>query len=224
MELITSVFLAYILSGISQVSNDLGVRAPDKPMWAMRPTFGRALLVGATWSTRPFLENINSKGQVARGIAFGLLSISLQMVVLTFFIWGCITAAPYFFDSTISRGVTTAILMFIGALIVLPLISVLMIPLTLIVAWPLDLLFPLKEASDVQAINWCRTCKHHRKVQEYEDISNKGLWRSETMPSSDKLPCNIALETGNVWKQYFSSMPVSRALFPKHCPVFEKRA
>lgn len=192
-------------------------------MWTWRPTLGKILIVGASWFTRPFLENIHRSGQVARGIAFGLLGVSLQMVVLTFLIWGCIFVANYFFDSTLLRVATTAILTIIGVFIVLPLINVLLIPLTLLISWPLDLLFPLKETTEAQNIQWCRTCKHYRKSKEYEDTF-KGLWRSESMPRSDKLPCNISLETANVWQLYFSLEPDSRALFPKDCSFYEKKA
>jgi hypothetical protein len=115
------------------------------------------------------------------------------------------------------------VLIVIGALFVLPLIRLIMVPLTLIVAWPLDLLFPLKESKDAQTTKWCRNCKHHRKSKEYEDIM-KGLWRSKTMPRSDKLPCNIALETSDVWERYYSSELSSRTLFPKDCTFFEKLA
>jgi len=217
VELVISAFLAYALSGISQVFNDLSGHVKDRPVWTMHPTLGMALFVGATWITRPFY-----KGQTGRQFAFGLLAVTLQMVILTGFIWGCIVAANQFFDSTFLRIATAAVLMVIGALVVLPLISVLMMPLTLLIAWPLNLLFPLKRSSDVQRIKWCRTCKHHRKSREYEDTLS-GLWHSDSMPRSDKLPCKIALETAGVWTRYFSSEPSSRTLFPNDCPSYEPR-
>jgi len=222
MELVLSVLLAYIVYGISQVTDDLLGRAIDRPMWAMRPTLGKALFVAATWFTRPFLESCPTN-PVVRGIAASLLSVTLPMVVLTGFIWCCIAAANYVFDSTFLRVAATAVLMLILAPFVLPLITILMLPLTLLILWPLDLLFPLRENIDTQTLTWCRTCKHHRKSKEYEDIFS-GLWRSKSMPRSDKLPCNIALETSDVWKRYFSSEPKSRSLFPKDCPSYGKRA
>ena len=153
MEIIISVLLAYIIWGFFLVSKDLGGNALDRPMWAMRPTIGKAILIGATWFTRPFFECIQSEGQVARGIAVGLLVFSGLMGVLTFFIWVCIAASAYFFDSTVLRVVTTAVLMLIGAPIFLPLIQSLMFQLALLIAWPLNLLFPLKESTDVQDKN-----------------------------------------------------------------------
>jgi hypothetical protein len=222
MKIVISALLAYILSGISQVSKDLAGRATDRPMWTTRPTVGKALLVGATWIIRSFLESIHQTGQIARGIAFGLLGITLQMVVLTFFVWGCIAAAATIFDSMLLRLVAMLALMMIGSFIVLPLINVLMVPMTLVLAWPVDLLFPIKEATQAESIKWCRTCRHYQKSKEYEDLIY-GLWRSKSMLRSDKLPCSIALETSDVWQRYFSSKSESRVLFPKDCPFYDKR-
>ena len=223
MELITSAVIAYILSGISQVTKDLGSRAIDRPFWAMRLTPGKTILIALTWVTRPFIENFYSSGQVARAIAFGLLSVIVQMVVLTAFIWGCIAASALLFDSTIFQVITTAILIVVGALFVLPLANLVMMPLTLLVAWPLDLLFPAKNNQNAQDIKWCRNCKHYRKSKEYEDALS-GLWHSQEMPRSDKLPCKIVLETSAVWERYYESDPRSRTLFPKECPSLEKQA
>lgn len=223
MEIIISALLAYVLSGISQVTKDLGGRVIDRPMWAMEPTLGKAILVGLTWPTRPVLEGSYSTGQLARSIVFGGLSVVTQMAVLTAFIWGSYTLAGLVFENFAFQIILATVIAFIGSLFVLPLVSLLMMPITLLLAWPLDLLFPLKSETPAKNINWCRTCKHHRKVSEYEDTM-KGLWREESMPRSDKLPCKIVLETSQVWEAYYETEPKSRALFPKNCPQYEHQA
>jgi len=75
---------------------------------------------------------------------------------------------------------------------------------------------------DRSQIKWCKNCKHHRKSDRYEDVI-RGLWRSELMPDSRDLPCNIAAEASEVWERYFHSKPNSRALYPKDCTLFRWR-
>lgn len=221
MEIVVSAILAYLLSGISQVTKDLGGRVIDRPMWAMRPTLGKAILVALTWPTRQVIEGHYSTGQLGRAIVFGVLGVITQMAVLTAFIWGAYTLASLVFDNFALQLILAAVIALIGSLFVLPLVSLLMMPITLILAWPLDLLFPLKSEAQTSQIKWCRTCKHHRKVSDYEDTM-KGLWREASMPRSDKLPCKIALETSQVWEAYYKTEPKSRSLFPKDCPQYEQ--
>jgi len=224
MKLTISIVLAYVFTGIAQVIKDISSSPIDRPSWVRRPTLGKALLLAATWVTRPFIENLYPRGQVTRGIAFGLVGVLVQMCFLTGFIWGCITIATCLFGGPVLQIITSAIFIIIGAPIAIPLLSLLMVPVTAVVALPLDLLFPIKrEESDSQEIKWCKNCRYHRKSKEYEDIM-RGIWRSTAIPQSDKLPCIIALKTSEVWKSYFDSEPESRSLFPKECPFFEKRS
>ena len=177
MEIIVSAILAYLLSGISQATKDLGGNVIDRPMWAMRPTLGKAILVALTWPARPIIDGSYSTGQLGRSIVFGMLGVLTQMAVLTAFIWGAYALASLVFDNFALQLILAAVIAFIGSLFVLPLVSLLMMPITLIIAWPLDFLFPLKSEAQAKAkeIKWCRTCKHHRKVSDYEDTM-KGLW------------------------------------------------
>jgi len=223
MEIAISIVLAFVISGISQISKDLGGRPMDRPFWTHQPTLGKMFFAGITWFLRPVLENSHRKGQFARSAAFGLLGAAVQMATLAIFIFGCISLAQHFFDSKLVVFATSAVLMLVGSFIVLPIIGFLMVPITLLLSIPLDLLFPLKDKSDPEKIAWCRTCVHHRKSKEFEDTF-KGLWRSEAMPRSDKLPCNIPLETAATWQQYFATPHSERTLFPKDCPSYESRA
>lgn len=223
MEIVICALLAYLLSGVLQVIKDLGASAIDSPRWTMKPTPGKAILVAFTWPSRPVLEAGNLSGQFARSVAFGLLSVVLQMSALTAFILASYAIAGLVFANFVLQILLTAVIAFIGSFFVLPLLGLIMVPLTLLLAWPLDLLFPLKSESLAEDIHWCRTCKHHRKVEEYEDTM-KGLWREESMPRSDKLPCKIVLETSPVWEDYYDTEPKSRTLFPKDCLFYERQA
>jgi hypothetical protein len=111
----------------------------------------------------------------------------------------------------------------IGALlvfpIVLPLISIIAMPLLVVLTLPLRLLKPPEDGANDSEIEWCRNCKHYRKSREYEDIQS-GLYQSTSMPRSDKLPCNIPLETAEVWQLFYATELGSRTLFPKDCASF----
>ncbi|MFZ2171580.1 MAG: hypothetical protein WAW61_18320 [Methylococcaceae bacterium] len=221
MEIIISALLAYVLAGVSQVTIDLGGNVNSRPMWAWEPTLGKAILVAIIWPTRPVIDNY-STGH-ARSIVFGVLGFVTKMTVLTAVIWGSYTIAGLAFENFAFQLILAAVIAFIGSLFVLPIISLLMIPITLLLAWPLDLLFPVKSKTSVNDINWCRTCKHYRKVSEYEDIMEGYLCSAKSMPRSDKLPCKIVLETSQVWEAFYKIKPKSRALFPKNCPHYEKQ-
>lgn len=152
MEIVVSAILAYLLSGISQVTKDLAGRVIDRPMWAMRPTLGKAILVALTWPTRQIIGGHYSTGQLGRAIVFGVLGVITQMAVLTAFIWGAYALASLVFDNFAFQLILAAVIALIGSLFVLPLASLLMMPITLILAWPLDLLFPLKSEAQTSKI------------------------------------------------------------------------
>lgn len=221
MEIAICALLAYIFLGVSQVTKDLGARVVERPIWAMSPTWGKVILFALTWPIRFVIEASDAPGQLARAIAFGVLDVATKMAVLTAFIWGSYTVAGLIFENLAFQLLLSAVIALVGSFIVLPLVTLLMIPVTIVLAWPLDLLFPLKSNSSGKDINWCRSCRHHRKVSEYED-SMSGLWHEESIPRSDKLPCKIVLETSIVWEAYYETEPKARSLFPKNCPRFEK--
>jgi hypothetical protein len=217
-----SFALAYLLAGLSQVTEDLAADPISKPMWALRPTFGMMLLVGMTWFTRPFVGAVHSP-QVARNVAFAGLKVIVPFVMTAAFVWVCITTSEHWFDNVALRILAIAVLLLVGARFVLPWLSLLTLPLTWIIALPIDLLFPLKKSDKTQEIKWCKNCEHYRSSEGYEDII-RGLWRSTSMPRSGELPCNIADETSEVWERYFRLEVTSRALYPKDCPYFHWRA
>jgi len=221
-NLTISLVLAYVLLGVSQVTEDLAADPLSKPMWALRPTFGKMLLIAATWFTRPFVDAGHSQ-QVARGIAFAIPKVILPFAMVVMFSWVCIIAAEYWFDNLPLQILTVAVLLIIGGRVVMPWVSLLMMPVSWLIALPLDWLFPLKESDNAKkALRWCKNCEHHKPSARYEDIIG-GSWRAEAMPRISELPCDIAAEALDVWERYFSLELNHRALYPKDCPYFERR-
>jgi len=149
MKIIISVILAYFLSGIWQIMNDIDAPIMEKPLWAIRPTISNAILVALTWFMRPIQKFLrNSHNQKARPIAFGLLVVITQMCVLTGMIWGCIVLATIIFNNIILQVITTIILLLIVNMLSPIIHLVLMVPISLvqlIIGGILDLLFPKKE-------------------------------------------------------------------------------
>ena len=148
MKIIISVIIAYFLSGIWQIINDLDASVLEKPIWAIRPTIKDAIWVALTWFMRPILRFFNSDHQLARAIAFGLLTIITQMCLLTGIIWGCIMLSTLIFDSIILQIITTFVFLLIINKLSPIILLILMVPMFLfqsIIGVVLDLLFPKKE-------------------------------------------------------------------------------
>lgn len=218
MEIAICALLAYIFLGVSQVTKDLGASVMERPIWAMSPTWGKVILFALTWPYRFVIESSDASGRLARAIAFGVLDFATKMAVLTAFIWGSYTVAGLIFENLAFQLLLSAVIALVGSFIVLPLATLAMIPVTILLAWPLDILFPLKSNSSGKDIDWCRSCRHYRKVSEYED----SMHGEDSIPRSDKLPCKIVLETSMVWEAYYEAEPKARSLFPKNCPRFER--
>tara|TARA_R110002049_G_scaffold296531_1_gene484694 strand:+ start:412 stop:2232 length:1821 start_codon:yes stop_codon:yes gene_type:complete len=223
-EIIFAAFgLAFVVSGIAQVMKDLGQMPLHKPGWAQRPSFLGAVLVALTWFTRPVIDGFYSTGQKPRALAFGVLGIVIQLSVLTAFFAGAISLSVNWFDATWIQVVFVAALVIFGAPIVLPLASIVIIPFTLILSLPLELLFPLKQSSEAKNIAWCKNCVHYKKSKTYED-SMRGTWGAEEMPRSDELPCKIAPEAMETWAEHYETERSQRTLYPKNCSEFVKNA
>lgn len=146
-----SLVLAYVMLGVSQVTEDLSTDPISKSMWALRPTFGKMVLVAATWFTRPFIEAMHTE-QVARGVAFAVLKVIVPFAMLVAFTWICIIASEYWFDNLALRILTVAVLLIVGGRFVLPWVNLLMMPLSLIIALPIDWLFPLKKTDKTKDV------------------------------------------------------------------------
>ena len=96
------------------------------------------------------------------------------MGVLTSFIWCCIAVSVYIFDSIVPQIIVTAILIVVGMLFVLPLLNLLMMPLMLLIGWPLDLLFPHEKETNAQEIESGNDHKaEHSGISRLSTIENE---------------------------------------------------
>jgi len=123
--------LAFVFSGISQVIEDITSSPVNRPGWAMRPTVGGAFWVAIIWFIRPIREACHSRGQLDRAIALGVLHVLMQLFVLTVFFWGAITLTGNFIDSTVWKIVVVGTILVFGSPIILPIVGIVIIPITL---------------------------------------------------------------------------------------------
>lgn len=143
MSILFSVILAYFLIGISNVLKDLNTRAIDAPMWTHNPSLKMVALSIVLW---PLAQFTRYTGQpLARSIAFGLLGICSQWVLLSAFVYGCIFAATNLFDNSFVQIIAAAIFMALGSFIALPVMSLFMIPIMLVFGIVLEVIFPMKK-------------------------------------------------------------------------------
>lgn len=221
MDVFACALFAYVLCGISRVLKDLSINGITRPLWALEPTLGRAVLVVIGWPVRPIAEAYASSRQIARSVVFGLLSIVTQMIVLTGYIWLSHEIAKLAFDNFILEIILTVVIAVFGAFIAIPIGTAVLTPIIFLVSIPLNFLFPLKNTIRVDEMQWCRTCKHHKYVEKYEDPT-QGLWLAETMPLTDSLPCKIVHDTSHVWVVHYKTECESRTLFPENCHQYER--
>ena len=145
--ILISVCLAYLYLGLTTVMEGLNANPVGAPMWAIRPTFGKMIVVGATWICHPMLRHRSARVSRYRAIAFSLAEVAIQMAAATAFIWSCLWISNHFFENMILKIIADAILITVGGALIAPILAIVLVPLTLILLCPLDLLFPLKDDS-----------------------------------------------------------------------------
>jgi hypothetical protein len=145
LQLIISIIFAYLISGFAQLSKDMNANPVDAPVWTYNPTAKMTFFVFFGWPFIQLLRYDELPGERARAIAHALLGILSQMVVLTGFIFYSISLATYLVDSLWLQIIISAAIIFIGSMFVLPLLTLAMMPVMLLLAWPLDILFPPKK-------------------------------------------------------------------------------
>lgn len=123
MRITISIALAYALAGISQVTQDLKADPVHRPIWAIRPTVGQAIFVAATWPLGRYLNALvpgRVQGSNAVDAIVITLGLALDLAILTGFVWCCITASAYAFESAPARIASVVVLLAIGGRFVLP--------------------------------------------------------------------------------------------------------
>lgn len=72
---------------------------------------------------------------------------------------------------------------------------------------------------EVDKITWCKTCKHFRKIKDFES----NLWSEEKLINEKNIPCKIYEQTVDTWKKYYQMQSGKRALYPKDCRMWQKK-
>ena len=133
--------LAYLLAGVSQVTEDFAADPAHRWSWTLRPTVDQMIYAGATWVVRPFNEATYST-LVPNRIAFAFVQAVLPLAMAAGYVWCCITVSVYLFDNMGLQMAAVTALLIIGTRFVLPWLGCLSLPLALIITLPIDLLFP----------------------------------------------------------------------------------
>jgi len=224
-ELIAAIICSYIIMGLSNIVSDLTASPIQRPAWANNPTIGHFLFSLCFWPFLAYTDSYFKSKQNARGIAFAIMNTLTQVFVPILFFWlalklvGLMTAL--FALQIILSIIAFYLMTFILSPITFFLATIFLLPIYFI----LDIIFPLKNEEgyvDPQKIQWCKTCKYFKKNKKYEETIN-GLWRNETMPNKELIPCKEFDKTKEIWENYYNLNQSERTLYPKNCNFWKKR-
>lgn len=84
-SIVLALILGYILAGIRYVMADLSSDPVNRPLWAFRPSTGKAVLMGALWVTRP-LFHFGLAGR-AQSIAAGIGVVAHRWLAPSLMFW-----------------------------------------------------------------------------------------------------------------------------------------
>jgi hypothetical protein len=139
-----SFLLSYALQGLAEVTDGLTAETLKKPLWAFQPTSGKMFLAGATWPMAAIANAyVGNPSEESRAVAFALLGIAMRLAPLAAMIWGSIRLAQY---STNNVYLEVAVVVgFLAVLrFVMPVVTLLLMPLSFVLAATVDLLFRKK--------------------------------------------------------------------------------
>lgn len=98
MKILISIILAYIITGLAKAFKDLYCSPLERPHWAVNPTTGKFVLIASTWAAIRVVDNIMiARGNVVRGLSFGLMGVVFQLAIIAGIIWTVITVLGYLF-------------------------------------------------------------------------------------------------------------------------------
>jgi uncharacterized membrane protein YvlD (DUF360 family) len=117
-------------------------------MWTGQPTLATWVWMIATWIVRPFLFDAQADPAfVVRKIAGAVVGTAFTLGVTTGIIWYSIDIAGHVTSNVVLQCVVTALLIFVADRLMTPLLMVLSIPITFLILWPIDFIFPAKRSS-----------------------------------------------------------------------------
>lgn len=146
MKLFLSFIIAYLIFGIHRVIEDLSAHFLNKPGWALQPTIGKIVFIALVWPFISFVRGPNGRSVgIVRKIVFWLPGFIIPMCFMASYIWGCISITDLFIQNLLLEIIACSILFLLGGVFIFPLMNLLMLPATAIVAGFLSLLFPLRK-------------------------------------------------------------------------------
>ncbi len=99
MKITVSLIIAYIISGLAHVGKQIFAAPIDRTAYGRRPTFGMTLFIVFGWPIATLADNIAiARGNVARGVAFGLGGSVIQILGIGVGVWCVISIVSYLFN------------------------------------------------------------------------------------------------------------------------------
>jgi hypothetical protein len=145
MIIALSLALSYVLMGFGFVTDAMNADPLKKPFWAFEPTIGKMILYGTTWPASPIWNaHFGAPDNSTRAAAFAMLDVVLRFATLFLPTWCFIQLAIYWTNNFyLQIGLVVGFLALLR--FIMPVISILLVPIALILSLPLDLLFPIKK-------------------------------------------------------------------------------
>lgn len=137
-----SLALAYAFLGLAQVTEGLSAPPVHKPFWALRPTFGSMFMIAATWPLASIVDARWSE-YPKRAVTFAVAQVLLMMATLSALVWGAIRLAM-FLSNNLWTEVALSIAFIVALRFLMPVVNLVIIPLTILIRAGVDLFFPLK--------------------------------------------------------------------------------
>ena len=110
-----SAAIAYGLSGLLQLRKDLSLPAEQRPVWAVHPALETAVLAGATWFVRIFVDVRRRMGPGRQAVIVTAIALAVHMAIFTAFVRGCIAGARHLADAPLAGVALAALFILIGA-------------------------------------------------------------------------------------------------------------
>ena len=144
MEVIISITIAYIVSGLAYALQSFGVEFYERPHLARKQPILYIILHTLIWPIMKIVNIYRSVPLLGRSIAFGVMSSGVQITWMAGFSWCCIMLIFNFFGHGLIQLVIAIILIPFGLMLFTPIATILAMPITMILGLIIEIFFPLK--------------------------------------------------------------------------------
>ncbi len=145
MDTLPYVLLGYALCGWQRVGADMRADPLNRPFWAIRPTLGMVLFIGFFWWYAEIAKARRDLRWTTRDVVVGLLGALVRLGVASLLIWSAFAVTGLFLEHWLARVLAAVVVFALGVPLLSPLLAIPMMLVGLIIAAPLNLLFPDKE-------------------------------------------------------------------------------